>query len=336
VTSPWWAAFGPAQTQVSCGSGQHRMRWSDGQFQAADHSDAEGELVLAALGGDATPCLDLANAWGKHGDDLTALAIGPRSAVDKLTFTPEIIEEIAQARTAAAGGSGWSSATGQVISHRLRATRTATSSRFASGGGFTSAGVHAPGWARGRVRLHAGGGPARLRRTRPFGMSLMGWRGGHTDPSRAELIWLLTLGAPFQFRLSGAVAHAWSAEGQHASRAGQARPALTAALAGRLAPAVARWLGVDPAAVDANIHDDGDWGAIEEARAAGERRLQAGLPVSWLARVWAPGLAVVGGHLVVSVVHAAWPTADVLALTRPATTPVELSVRHDGQGWITA
>jgi hypothetical protein len=323
MTSPWWAAFEPAQTQIGCGAGQHRIRWAEGQLHAADHPDAEGELVLAALGGDATPCLDLASAWGKHSDDLTVLAIGPRSPADKLTFSPEALEEIAQARTAlgSSGLVGGSTATGQLIRHRARVRLSTTSSRFVGVGGRAHGSLRA-------VPL----------RPRPgnWGMSVIRRLGGDSDPARVELIWLLTLGTPFQFRLSGAVAHAWSAEGQHASRAGHERPALTAALTGRLAPAAGRWLGIDPAAVDASIHDDGDWGAIEEARVGGSRRLQARLPVSWLARIWAPGLAVVGGYLVVSIVQAAWPTADVLALAGPGREPVELSIRHDGRGWITA
>jgi hypothetical protein len=323
LTSPWWAAFGPAQTRISCGTGQHLMRWADGRLQAADHPDAEGELVLAALGGDATPCLDLADVWGKHSDDLTVLAVGPRSAADKLTFSSETVEGIARTRTAPSGSSSGSTGIG-LIAHRLGARPTATSRLFSSAG----RGLVLPG--------SAGTGPARLRRTVALGMPVpRGWA-HEVDTGRADLIWLLTLGAPFQFRLSAAVAHAWSAEGQHASRAGEERPALSAALAGRLAPAAARWLGVDPAVVEASIHDGSDWGAIEEARVRGERVLQACLPVSWLARVWAPGLAVVGGYLVVSVVQAAWPTADVIALAKPGSKPVELSIRHEGRGWVTA
>ncbi len=330
MTSPWWAAFGPAETRIDCGTGQHLMRWAAGQLQAVDHPDAEGELVLAALGGDATPCLDLANAWGKHGDDLTVLAIGPRSAADKLTVSPEALAEVAAARATVNSGSsaggvlGFSTATGQVIRHRAR-TRLGIARGHLTYSGF-SGGGH-------RSRRAV---PLRSRNPRPFGMSLMrGWA-YEIDTARADLIWLLALGAPFQFRLSGAVAHAWSEDGQHASRAAQASPALTTALTGRLAPAAARWLAVDPAIVDASIHDGSDWGAIEEARVGGERRLQARLPVSWLARIWAPGLAVVGGHLVVSVVQAAWPTADVIALAAPGRKPVELTIRHEGRGWITA
>ncbi len=327
MTSPWWAAFGPVQMHIGCGTGQHLMRWADGQLQAADHPDAEGELVLAALGGDTTPCLDLAGAWGKHSDDLAALAIGPRSGTDKLAFSPEALREVAAARGSANPGSsasgviGLSSATAQLIGHPAPGRRGKARGHFMYSGfsGLAHRSLRA-------VPPRAG---------QPFGLSLRGWA-DDIDVGRAELIWLLTLGAPFQFRLSGAVAHAWSAEGQHASRAASATPALTASLTGRLAPAAARWLGVDPAVVDASIHAGNQWGAVEEARAGGERRVQARLPVSWLARIWAPGLALVGGHLVVSVMQAAWPTADVLALTRPGSKPVELSVRHDGRGWITA
>lgn len=94
MTSLWWAAFGPAEASVGCGSGQHRLRWAGGAVDAVDHPDAEGELVIAALGGAATPCLDLVRVWGSHCDDLTVLAVGPRSADDQLTIGPDAIEEL--------------------------------------------------------------------------------------------------------------------------------------------------------------------------------------------------------------------------------------------------
>ncbi|HEY2238188.1 MAG TPA: hypothetical protein VGI21_05335, partial [Streptosporangiaceae bacterium] len=55
--------------------------------------------------------------------------------------------------------------------------------------------------------------------------------------------------------------------------------------------------------------------------------LHAALPVAWLATVWAPGLAVVGGHLVVAVEQAAHPEATVLAVPAPGHDPVRLTVR---------
>ncbi len=266
--------------------------------------------MLAALGGDATPCLKLARAWGRHSDDLRVLAIGPRSAADRLTITAEALDNVLSAHS----GPGWSGYA------PLR-------SRAAGGFAIVSASTSRSGGRLGPARRAPG-----MRMSRPLIRS----RGREEDPSRAELIGLLALGAPFQLRLSGAVAHAWSADGPHAGDRARASPVLTAALTGRLAPTAAQWLGIDPARVDASIHDEPGWGEIELARVEGQPGLRANLPVSWLARIWAPGLAVVGGHLVVSVQQAAWPSAQVLALREPGGKLVELSIRHDGRGWSVA
>jgi hypothetical protein len=324
MTPPWWAALGPCEARVSCSTGKHVVRWSEGRLQAIDHPDAEGELVLAALGGEVTPCLDLARVWGQHCDDLAVLSIGPRSAGDTLTFTTAAREEIASVRSAPAPAmlSGGVS----VVSHSVRRLHASSPRRVTGGWAATSASsTSTTGWAGSAPRPRRG--PLRSPWTWRPGMGMQ------ADPSRAELVWLLTLGRPFQLRLCAAVAHAWSADGQHAGNRGRAGPALTAALTGRLAPAVAHWLGVDPGQVDASIHDGADWGEIELSRSAGERRLRARLPVSWLARIWAPGFAVVGGHLVVSVQQAAWPAAEVLALRAPGGKPAPLSIRQDGRGW---
>jgi hypothetical protein len=62
------------------------------------------------------------------------------------------------------------------------------------------------------------------------------------------------------------------------------------------------------------------------------RRLPAALPVGWLASVWACGLAVVGGHLVIGVEQPGWPRARVLALSSPGAAPSSLDVVAAGQG----
>jgi hypothetical protein len=266
VTAPWWAAVGPAEAQLSCGAGQHRVRWTDGMLRAVDHPDAEGELVLAALGGAATPCLDLVRIWARHTDDLFVLTIGPRSADDRLAIAAGPAAHPRQAQT-----------------------------------------THG-----------AVGGPL----ARAFA-------------ERAELPTLMALGQEFQFRLCGAVAHAWSADGERDDMEA-AHPVLNAALAGRFAPVATRWLGIDPDDVETSTHAGSGWGAIELTTSAGGQTLHGALPVSWLARVWAPGLAVVSGHLVVSVLQAAWPVARVLALERPGGGPVELRLQHAGGAWSVA
>jgi hypothetical protein len=338
VNPAWWAAFGPADATQRCGEAEHRLRWADGMLQALDHPDAEGELVLGALGGDTSPCLDVVAAWGKHCDDLTVLAIGPRSACDKLTIPASVLDAT---DTISVGGT--------LAYHGLKSPVSRLGS---SGGGFIrrSSAMSTVIYA-----SHSGGSPRRIPRPRAArimalrrarmvrsvaGSRLLhgwgghpGWRGGEDDGARVELIKLLALGAPFQFRLSAAVAHAWSADGEQASRAARARPTLTAALTGRLAFAAAQWLSIDPGEVEASICDGEGWGALALTEAGGTARLEARLPVGWLASVWGPGCAVVDGHLVVSVLDAAWPTAQVLAVRSPGRDPTEQTIRSDQGHW---
>jgi hypothetical protein len=66
ASPPWWALVPPAQTGVSCGGHTHQLRWSEGTLIALDHPDAEGERVLAALGGDRCECIDVVESWGAH------------------------------------------------------------------------------------------------------------------------------------------------------------------------------------------------------------------------------------------------------------------------------
>jgi hypothetical protein len=313
VTAPWWAAFGPTETSVDCGDRQHRMRWADGTLQAVDHTDAEGESVLAALGGSTTPCIDLVRAWGTHAEDLRVLAIGPRSGKDTLRITPGLLDELKSSGTLFGGPLGRA---GRVALARRRIA----SFRSPSGGGFA--------------------GHARQPR-RPQHHNLVRLRSGwlglsvHEDeePADTGMLKLLALGPAFQFRLSGAVAHAWSADGQHAAECATVRPMLIAALAGRLAPAVAGWLRIEADRVEVSLHDGPGSGTVESSGSAAARQIRARLPVSWLARVWAPGLAVVDGHLVLSVQQASWPTARVLGLKAPDADPVELRVRNSARGW---
>jgi hypothetical protein len=181
---------------------------------------------------------------------------------------------------------------------------------------------------RSRLRARSGGWTGSL----PL-HAIFGWPGADVDQARLELIRLLGLGAPFQFRLCAAVAHTWSAGGERASRAEQARPTLTAALAGRLAPAAAQWLSIDPDHVEVGLRDGSGWGEITRVTATGNARLLARLPVAWLAKVWAPGFAVVSSHLVVDVLRADWPQVHVLALRSPGQEPVRLDIRQEQGHW---
>ena len=102
-----------------------------------------------------------------------------------------------------------------------------------------------------------------------------------------------------------------------------------AALAGRLAPAAGPWAGLDPDAVRATLHEGPGWGSVEGDGSG----LRAALPLSWLARVWAPGFPVADGHLVVDVLEVSWPQVRVLGLPAPGAEPAVLSIQPDGEHW---
>jgi hypothetical protein len=139
---------------------------------------------------------------------------------------------------------------------------------------------------------------------------------------QVELLSLFALGPEFRMRLAGTVAASW----EGLPGAGRL-PKVAAALAGRAGPAVAGWLGIDPGQVDVSAHEGTGWGSLELTGAGRGQRVRANLPVGWLARVWACGLAVSGGHLVVQVQSAHWPHARVLALPAPGAAPVTLDLR---------
>jgi hypothetical protein len=296
----WWHARPAVESWVPCGSGMHPVRWEDGAFCLPAHPDAEGELVLAALGGDKAGCVELAEAWARHAGDLEVLAIGPRSAADPVTVTWEDVEEF---RTGQPGGP-----------HRVQ--------RFPwrpGVGWMTYGAVGTMGGVPGQPHT----APAR----HPMQDEMDRVRARHLD-----LLSLLALGPAFQMSLSGAIAAAWSDRGPRGQEQSAHRPALEAALTGRLAPAAADWLGVDPDRVDVRLHEGPGWGRLEVTGSGAGRELRASLPVGWLASVWACGLAVTGGHLVVAVQEAAWPDATVVAVPGPGRAPVVLSVRASDAG----
>jgi hypothetical protein len=375
---PWWALLPPAQAEVSCGEQTHRLLWADGRLTAADHPDAEGELVLAALGGDRSECVDLVGRWGARRDDLEVLAVGPRSAADELTVTPQNLAE------PGLGQGGWvayAPLTGRafpmhavapwaqrlpggmavygallrawgpppaVLRRRAAMRATAamkrqlavgrspyapgTSVRFSRVSSVRTSGMSS---VTGRVSSVRTGRMSSVLRSRPGRQHI------HDELERAserrrELFSLLALGLGFQLRLSATVAAAWADGGGRAGERDAARPALVAALAGRLAPAAQAWLGVDPDRVDVSLHEDDGWGRLALSGTGRDRRLSAALPAGWLASVWAAGLAVTAGHLVVAVTAADWPDATVLAVSEPGADPVILKVKATDGGWAPA
>jgi hypothetical protein len=284
----WFTCLPSCETQVPCGTGRHTVRWAAGSLDLPSHPDLEGELVLAALGGDKARCIEVAQAWARHTDDLSVLAIGPRGPADQIAVDWDDVDAAAQAGSTVAGPVG-------------QARRKPM--RLASQPGPTLA--------------RAG---ARQRQMQEEQLK--------AQRRRNDVLSLLALGYGFQVRLTGQVAAA------HAGRGGgeQVRPALVAAITGRLAPVAEEWLGIDPDQVVVSLHAGHSWGSSELTGYGADRRLRVSLPAGWLASVWACGLARVGRHLIVAVPEPGWPTARVLGLRSPGAEPEPLEVHADPGG----
>jgi hypothetical protein len=102
----WFTCLPSFQTQVPCGTGRHSVRWEAGSLELPSHPDAEGELVLAALGGDKARCIEVAQAWARHADDLSVLAIGPRGPADQIAVDWDDVLAAEQAGSAVIGSPG--------------------------------------------------------------------------------------------------------------------------------------------------------------------------------------------------------------------------------------
>jgi hypothetical protein len=86
-TGAWFDCLPSCATHLQCGQGWHTVRWEAGELRLVSHPDAEGELVLAALGGEKARCVEVAEAWGRHAEDLSVLAIAPRGPADKIAVS---------------------------------------------------------------------------------------------------------------------------------------------------------------------------------------------------------------------------------------------------------
>jgi hypothetical protein len=273
---------------VPCGQGRHAVRWEAGELRLASHADLEAELVLVALGGETTRCVEIAEAWRRHTADLTVLGLGPRSAADEVAVSWDDVDAAAQAARGGAGGPGrW---------------------------GWRLASPPRAAMARAAIRHQQ-------------------YQEEAEDASqrRLDMLSLLALGTGFQVRLIGQVVAAHADRLDEPDEHGYSiRPALKAALAGRVALVAEQWLGIDPDQVEVSLHGHEGWGSVELTGRGEQRRLLVSLPVWWLARVWACGLALTGRHLVVAVERAGWPDAQVLALPAPGAEPVSLSAHAAG------
>lgn len=294
----WFESLPAAEAPVPCGTGTHTVRWEAGRLTLPDHPDVEAELVLGALSGEKPGCVTISQTWARHADDLAVLTAGPRCATDRVSVDWAEISELRS---------------------RLP-TGSAQAGRVMRTGPVGAGPPHLPPFAR-RGRI------AYARQAPPLAPGIADMLGRQLR--QIELLELLALGAEFQFRLAATVTAAWAEQDKAAERASR-RPEISGVLTGRFALAAQDWADIDPDAVTVMPHEGPGWGALTVSGTGRGRRLRASLPLGWLAEVWAAGLAVVDGHLVVAVEQPGYPDARVRALATPDSEPISLAVRATG------
>ena len=290
----WFDCFPRCEAYLPCGQSRHIVRWEAGELRLLSHPDPEAERVLVALGGEKSRCVEVAQAWERHAEDLSVLAIGPRGPADEIAVSWDDVDADAQGSQRGA-----------------------------------QAGPLPPGRSGRRQRLMAGSTSPTVAQALARQQQAM-QDAERATRRRNDMLSLLALGHGFQVRLIGQVAEAQADRPEETMET--IRPALVAAITARLAPLAEEWLGIDPDQVVVTLHRGPGWGSSELTGRGGLRRLRVSLPAGWLARVWAAGLALTGRHLVVAVARAGWPDARVLALRAPGTEPVPLDVHGTAPG----
>ena len=344
---PWFGCLPSCEAHVPCGQGRHIVRWEAGTLRLAGHADPEAELVLAALGGEKARCVELAEAWSRHTEDLSVLAIGPRGPADEIVVSWDDVDAAAQRGVRAGDRPGPVRGPRQLASpsiptaaraqtrqqqdsrERERAARRRNDmlSLLALGYGFQVRLI-------GQVAQAYADRPDESTQTETETVEAVTGVTGVTEVTGATGVTVVTvaMGVTGVMGTMG-VAEVTGAMGvTGVTGVTGITPALVAAIAGRLAPVAEEWLGIDPDQVVVSLHRGRGWGSVELTGQGEQLRLRASLPTGWLARVWAAGLALTGRHLVVAVERAGWPDARVLALRAPGTEPVPLDVHASQPG----
>jgi hypothetical protein len=251
MSTPWWRGVPPAVAQVSCDGREHQLRWAAGDLRAPGHPDLESEKILRALAGENYACLDVLEAWEVHADDLRVLVLASRGPADPVAVRPD------EPRPTA-----WTGSTGRAGAARMLRRRAAVTA------------------------VLAGGGPASRER-------------------EDTLAVLLSLGGPMQTRLTATVAAAWherlrdgtapagtaTALADTSVPAGAAaieaaRPALHAALYGRVVATLRAWTGRPDLRVALTMIGESERPAL----APDGDVIAVKLPFGWISDVWARGL----------------------------------------------
>ena len=307
MSGQWWAGVEPVTVEVSCGQDRHRISWRRGKLVLEDH-DLAAEEAFAALGGDASLCLEVLRGWRKAVDDREVLWYwdAPPVAHDMGRILAEVRERHQQTLSA-------------IASHLAARPGVPVATRpTGPGAPGPQGGPPGRGVVNVRRRITAPGGQAVSTGVPPDVLDQI--RAQHADERRRALLSAL----PDEMRIRLGLAAVVRALRQQAYRPwfGPREEDLRAALASRVVPAaeacIRAWRGrldgrhpltVECWAASADetpsvyglVDDSGGWAAVS-------------VPLSWLVQVWARGVALVDGCLVLDVLDS-WDLSGPLTVS---------------------
>jgi len=297
VTPSWWTGLPPLEETIPCGDADHRIRWSAGELATPDHDDPDGERTLAALGGQATPCIEVLDAWQRHREDLDVLLLASRGAADPLDGP----------FSAARGGPAGPTAPARPVAPMAVRPGPLPAGWFGLGG------TGVAGRATGGVVYGSGPGPSfpspvpihgappnrvAFASSASFAGSGGSYSSGLTyyapGPGPAQpgdpLLLLLGLPGGLPHRLVATVIATWTQRITDGDpRVAEALPALHAALYGRALAAIRGWLGGGPVL---DVRLAAEPAAVRQVDGV----IGVELPFSWLRDVWARGFATLAGR----------------------------------------
>lgn len=292
-------------TEVECSGALHRLRWEAGALLVLDHSDPEGERALAALGGPRCHCIDVLDGWVRHDHDLRVLTLASRGPSD----------EIRVSESPTASGLAFLTNTlapiGRVARFLGSGAQSASTSGVARAVVGTSRSMGSGGW--------AGYAP----------------NSATNFDDHDELTALLAVDGGLAHRLSVTVAARWAqrlaATGtETAAETEAARPALAAALYGRVAATVAHWSGRSDRAIDVVMLARGGQPAITRVEAdTGVGSLRIALPFDWLVEVWGRGFGVVMDRFVLAATAESTAKWHLLSVDSALGPPRRLTISLD-------
>jgi hypothetical protein len=249
----------PATAHIACQNERHRLRWERGEFTALDHDDIEGELALAALGGEPIRCAELVTAWQQAEQDLRVLVLASRGASDQLN--PPAPEDFSPPAGAGMPTSyGWYSSSAPMpmpMAMPMPMPRAAMRGLATPGRQYVSTAHRQP---------------------------------GHEMPREDPLLQLMRLPGGVPDRLVAMVVSHWVALLADSGAPVSASAALSVALGSRVSLAVQTWLGSTGTEVEVELLAPDAPRYLERVGTEADESLRVGLPFSWLSDVWLTGL----------------------------------------------